>query len=225
MKQDPVASRDMQHFSIFYYRSSVLKMKYALTGKVSISKIMLMLCLAITEGISWIFYMNCPHFLQSELKSSSKVQLLQQRESRSSVIALQDGACSACKKRAGMIIRAGLLLSAVIAQTHLLGKPRPLHPELKQNTYHKKSIPKTHIYPSGRGGKISEEEVAKNKTCSYSSSYYKLHLFCPKTWWVSERNRHKSYIFHRNIRSLIFTLILCKYFWADFIGLISDLLQ
>lgn len=38
-KQDLVASCVMPHFSIFYYGSSVLKMKYVLTEKVLMSKI------------------------------------------------------------------------------------------------------------------------------------------------------------------------------------------
>lgn len=55
-----------------------------------------------------------------------------------------DPACSAHKHRVGMIIRAGLLLPAIIGQADLLGKPRLIHPELKQNTSYKKvAIPKT----------------------------------------------------------------------------------
>lgn len=59
-------------------------------------------------------------------------------------------ACSAHKQRVGMIIRASLLLSALIGQTDLLGKPRPFHPELEQNTSYSSDI---YISSSGRGGK------------------------------------------------------------------------
>lgn len=82
--------------------------------------------------------MNCPHFLQSQLRNNSKVQLTAAQGEQKLCHYLADSACSAHKQRVAMIIRAGLLHSAIIGQTDLLGKPRLFHPEFKQSTFIKK---------------------------------------------------------------------------------------
>lgn len=94
--------------------------------------------------------MNCLDFLQTELKSSSKVQLTATQGEQKLCHYLADTACSAHKQRVGVIIRGGLLLSAMIGQTDPLGKTRPFHPELKQNTSYKKVFLRNKYLPQER---------------------------------------------------------------------------